>query len=144
MSANQYKLEKYLRKYKETNKMKYLDKVMYYLKVGGGPGDPTDNMCIDVYNTDNVCNKKNCVEYEFGEDNICRGNDIPENIAKIKWLIEKKNDKSCKTDTDCGSINCNKYEFGEDNICRGKHINEKQATREWLSEKKTKLLRPNI
>ena len=34
MSSNQYKLEKYLRKYKETSKMKYLDKVMYYLRGG--------------------------------------------------------------------------------------------------------------
>jgi hypothetical protein len=31
---NSYKLEKYLRLYKETNEMKYLDKVMYYLKGG--------------------------------------------------------------------------------------------------------------
>ena len=30
MSSNRYKLDKYLRKYKETNEMRYLDKVMYY------------------------------------------------------------------------------------------------------------------
>jgi hypothetical protein len=34
MSSNQYKLEKYLRLYKQTNEMKYLDKVMYYLRGG--------------------------------------------------------------------------------------------------------------
>ena len=31
---NSYKLEKYLQLYKKTNEMKYLDKVMYYLRGG--------------------------------------------------------------------------------------------------------------
>ena len=85
MSSNQYKLEKYLRKYKETNEMKYLDKVMYYLKVGGESGSSNDNACKQ----DNNCDPTTCIRYEFGDDDVCRGNDVLEKDVYAEWKATK-------------------------------------------------------
>jgi hypothetical protein len=67
MSSNQYKLEKYLRKYKQTSEMKYLDKVMYYLRGGivcsKGPPKNCDYPGFDIKLVDD-CNtyEKECVK----------------------------------------------------------------------------------
>jgi hypothetical protein len=92
MSLNQYKLQKYLRKYKETNKMKYLDKVMYYLKVGGGSGSKKDEDC----KIHNDCDPTNCIRYEFGEADVCRGNDVTQTDAYTEWMNEQKEKRKNK------------------------------------------------
>jgi broad specificity phosphatase PhoE len=73
--SNQYKLEKYIRLYKATNEMRYLDKVMYYLK----GGNPPLNILIVTHNSRMRCLLKDWLGV----------NNIPEflNCAIIKLTI---------------------------------------------------------
>ncbi len=55
MSANQYKLNKYLHKYNQTKKQNYLDKVMFYLR-GGAPC--AENEYSITLNNQDICLSK--------------------------------------------------------------------------------------
>jgi hypothetical protein len=111
MSSNQYKLEKYLRKYKETNEMKYLDKVMYYLRGGGGE-----------------CENANAFP-EKDRDRYCTSNPLCKMIDKtcistkcsdINKIINLNNkEKYCNLNTDC-NLNQKCDNDGCDDICEDK------------------------
>jgi hypothetical protein len=89
MSLNQYKLQKYLRKYKETNKMKYLDKVMYYLKVGGGNGLKS---CKSVINKFNIGNLVEGEVYKYMDYSVdLQDLDYNDTYALVKYVGKQQN-----------------------------------------------------